>query len=51
MSFAKMDTGREDRDISMCFIRIFITADEKHTRSQNIRSPDGIRTSDNEQEA
>ena len=46
-----MHMGREGRDILMCCIRIFITADEKHTRYQNIQSPDGIRTSDNEQEA
>ena len=46
-----MDMGREGRDILMCCIRIFITADEKYTRSQNIRSSDGIRTSDDEQEA
>jgi len=46
-----MDMGKAGRDILMYCIRIFITADEKHTRYQNIRSPDGIRTSDNEQEA
>ena len=46
-----MDMGREGRDILMCSVRIFITADEKHTRYQNIRSPDRIRTSDNEREA